>query len=112
MREEFRLEKEQMQSEKEQMQNEKQALQTEREELSAQKEMLKAKEAELQISAENLRDKISVENIYKMYLEGCPADLIAKFLQEDIEKVQKICRIAESCGTDCDVQTVWMKWRA
>lgn len=112
MREEFRLEKEQMQSEKEQMQNEKQALQTEREELSAQKEMLKAKEAELQISAEKLRDKISVENIYKMYLEGCPADLIAKFLQEDIEKVQKICRIAESCGTDCDVQTVWMKWRA
>ena len=118
-KEQMQSEKEQMQSEKAQMQSEKHALQTEREELTAQKdeltaqkEELKAKEAELQISAETLRDKISVENICKMYLEGCPADLIAKFLQEDTEKVQRICQIAEGCGADCDVQTVWMKWRA
>ena len=103
-RRQMQSEKEQMQSEKEQMQAEKQQLQTEKQQLQNQREELRTKE-------EALREIIIVDNVCRMFSEGCPADMIGKFLKEDDKKVSIICRIAAECGQDYDAQVVWEKWK-
>ena len=103
-RRQMQSEKEQMQSEKEQMQAEKQQLQTEKQQLQKQREELRTKE-------EALREIIIVDNVCRMFSEGCPADMIGKFLKEDDKKVSIICRIAAECGQDYDAQVVWEKWK-
>ena len=103
-RRQMQAERRQMQSEKEQMQAEKQQLQTEKQQLQNQREELRTKE-------EALREIIIVDNVCRMFSEGCPADMIGKFLKEDDKKVSIICRIAAECGQDYDAQVVWEKWK-
>ena len=110
-RRQMQSEKEQMQSEKEQMQSEKEQMQAEKQQLQTEKQQLQNQREELRTKEEALREIIIVDNVCRMFSEGCPADMIGKFLKEDDKKVSIICRIAAECGQDYDAQVVWEKWK-